>query len=145
MLWVNLIMDTFASLALATEPPTESLLKRRPYGRNKPLISRTMMKNILGHAVYQLSVIFFLIFAGKLGVGPGLGPGRPVLSGDGGRKGPEDRRKHGSELSPGLPPCGASCYLTYSSCEFHRLAFCSFFFFCKIMKLKLGSRGNYWP
>uniref|UniRef100_A0A7N5K9D3 Calcium-transporting ATPase n=1 Tax=Ailuropoda melanoleuca TaxID=9646 RepID=A0A7N5K9D3_AILME len=65
MLWVNLIMDTFASLALATEPPTESLLKRRPYGRNKPLISRTMMKNILGHAVYQLSVIFFLIFAGE--------------------------------------------------------------------------------
>jgi len=65
MLWVNLIMDTFASLALATEPPTESLLKRRPYGRNKPLISRTMMKNILGHAVYQLTVIFFLIFAGE--------------------------------------------------------------------------------
>ena len=49
MLWVNLIMDTFASLALATEPPTDSLLKRRPYGRNKPLISRTMMKNILGY------------------------------------------------------------------------------------------------
>ncbi|XP_005640820.1 plasma membrane calcium-transporting ATPase 4 isoform X2 [Canis lupus familiaris] len=65
MLWVNLIMDTFASLALATEPPTESLLKRRPYGRNKPLISRTMMKNILGHAVYQLTVIFFLVFAGE--------------------------------------------------------------------------------
>ncbi|XP_033618066.1 plasma membrane calcium-transporting ATPase 4 isoform X2 [Fukomys damarensis] len=65
MLWVNLIMDTFASLALATEPPTESLLKRRPYGRNKPLISRTMMKNILGHAVYQLAVIFFLVFAGE--------------------------------------------------------------------------------
>lgn len=65
MLWVNLIMDTFASLALATEPPTESLLLRKPYGRNKPLISRTMMKNILGHAVYQLTIIFTLLFAGK--------------------------------------------------------------------------------
>ncbi|XP_055974880.1 plasma membrane calcium-transporting ATPase 4 isoform X5 [Sorex fumeus] len=65
MLWVNLIMDTFASLALATEPPTDSLLKRHPYGRNKPLISRTMMKNILGHAVYQLVVIFCLVFAGE--------------------------------------------------------------------------------
>ncbi|XP_040091691.1 plasma membrane calcium-transporting ATPase 4-like [Oryx dammah] len=65
MLWVNLIMDTFASLALATEPPLDSLLKRRPYGRNKPLISRTMMKNILGHAVYQLTVIFLLVFAGE--------------------------------------------------------------------------------
>ncbi|XP_078075767.1 plasma membrane calcium-transporting ATPase 1-like isoform X2 [Mustelus asterias] len=65
MLWVNLIMDTLASLALATEPPTESLLLRRPYGRNKPLISRTMMKNILGHAVYQLVVVFTLLFAGE--------------------------------------------------------------------------------
>uniref|UniRef100_A0A674CVC1 Calcium-transporting ATPase n=1 Tax=Salmo trutta TaxID=8032 RepID=A0A674CVC1_SALTR len=65
MLWVNLIMDTFASLALATEPPTESLLLRKPYGRNKPLISRTMMKNILGHGVYQLIIIFTLLFVGK--------------------------------------------------------------------------------
>ncbi|KAM8756482.1 plasma membrane calcium-transporting ATPase 2-like isoform 4-T5 [Acanthopagrus schlegelii] len=65
MLWVNLIMDTLASLALATEPPTESLLLRKPYGRDKPLISRTMMKNILGHAVYQLIIIFTLLFAGE--------------------------------------------------------------------------------
>ncbi|XP_038552206.1 plasma membrane calcium-transporting ATPase 2 isoform X2 [Micropterus salmoides] len=65
MLWVNLIMDTFASLALATEPPTESLLKRKPYGRNKPLISSTMTKNILGHGVYQLVIIFTLLFVGE--------------------------------------------------------------------------------
>ncbi|XP_026881676.1 plasma membrane calcium-transporting ATPase 3a isoform X2 [Electrophorus electricus] len=65
MLWVNLIMDTFASLALATEPPTEALLLRKPYGRNNPLISRTMMKNILGHGVYQLVIIFTLLFIGE--------------------------------------------------------------------------------
>uniref|UniRef100_A0A8C9X113 Calcium-transporting ATPase n=1 Tax=Sander lucioperca TaxID=283035 RepID=A0A8C9X113_SANLU len=65
MLWVNLIMDTFASLALATEPPTEALLLRKPYGRNKPLISRTMMKNILGQGVFQLITIFTLLFAGE--------------------------------------------------------------------------------
>ncbi|XP_016100740.1 plasma membrane calcium-transporting ATPase 3-like isoform X5 [Sinocyclocheilus grahami] len=65
MLWVNLIMDTFASLALATEPPTEALLLRKPYGRNNPLISLTMMKNILGHGVYQLVIIFTLLFAGE--------------------------------------------------------------------------------
>ncbi|XP_051956997.1 plasma membrane calcium-transporting ATPase 2 isoform X6 [Xyrauchen texanus] len=65
MLWVNLIMDTFASLALATEPPTESLLMRKPYGRNKPLISSTMTKNILGHGVYQLTIIFTLLFVGE--------------------------------------------------------------------------------
>lgn len=82
MLWVNLIMDTLASLALATEMPTPDLLLRKPYGRTKPLISRTMMKNILGQAVYQLTIIFGLLFAGdrildiesgrgaKLGDGP---------------------------------------------------------------------------
>ncbi|MCP9266268.1 Calcium-transporting ATPase [Dirofilaria immitis] len=48
MLWVNLIMDTLASLALATELPTEDLLERKPYGRTKSLISRTMVKNIVG-------------------------------------------------------------------------------------------------
>nr|XP_032524974.1 plasma membrane calcium-transporting ATPase 2 isoform X3 [Danaus plexippus plexippus] len=64
MLWVNLIMDTLASLALATELPTPDLLQRKPYGRTKPLISRTMMKNILGQAVYQLFIIFTLLFVG---------------------------------------------------------------------------------
>ncbi|XP_063219775.1 plasma membrane calcium-transporting ATPase 2 isoform X2 [Bacillus rossius redtenbacheri] len=64
MLWVNLIMDTLASLALATEMPTSDLLLRKPYGRTKPLISRTMMKNILGQALYQLTVIFTLLFVG---------------------------------------------------------------------------------
>lgn len=66
MLWVNLIMDTLASLALATEMPTTSLLTRKPYGRTKPLISRTMFKNIVGHALYQLVIVFSLLFAGKL-------------------------------------------------------------------------------
>lgn len=66
MLWVNLIMDTLASLALATELPSPDLLERRPYGRTKPLISRTMMKNIMGHAVYQLIVVFILLFKGDV-------------------------------------------------------------------------------
>ncbi|XP_029140098.1 plasma membrane calcium-transporting ATPase 1-like, partial [Protobothrops mucrosquamatus] len=65
MLWVNLIMDTFASLALATEKPTEALLKRKPYGRNKPLVSRIMMKNIFLHAIYQMVVVFSLLFVGE--------------------------------------------------------------------------------
>lgn len=47
LLWVNLIMDTFAALALATEMPTEALLKRKPYGRFEPLISALMWRHIL--------------------------------------------------------------------------------------------------
>ena len=66
MLWVNLIMDTLASLALATELPTEELLRRKPYGRTKALISRTMMKNIIGHGIYQMALIFTLLFAGNI-------------------------------------------------------------------------------
>ena len=65
MLWVNLIMDTLASLALATELPSEELLNRKPYGRTKPLISRTMTKNIIGHGIYQLVVILVILFAGQ--------------------------------------------------------------------------------
>lgn len=65
MLWVNLIMDTLASLALATEIPSEELLERAPYGRTKPIIGRAMIKAITGHAIYQLTVIFYLIFAGE--------------------------------------------------------------------------------
>ncbi|EYC38048.1 hypothetical protein Y032_0747g2019 [Ancylostoma ceylanicum] len=64
MLWVNLIMDTLASLALATEMPTEDLLERKPYGRTKSLISRTMVKNIVGHALYQLVILFGIMFWG---------------------------------------------------------------------------------
>jgi len=62
MLWVNLIMDTFASLALATEPPTPDLLNRMPYSRNQPLISKRMAVNILGHGVYQMIVIFGMLW-----------------------------------------------------------------------------------
>uniref|UniRef100_A0A5K3EPV4 Calcium-transporting ATPase n=1 Tax=Mesocestoides corti TaxID=53468 RepID=A0A5K3EPV4_MESCO len=65
MLWVNLIMDTLASLALATELPTPELLEREPYGRTSPLVSRSMLKNILLHSIYQLAVIMGLLFAGE--------------------------------------------------------------------------------
>uniref|UniRef100_A0A646QFN5 Calcium-transporting ATPase n=1 Tax=Hemiscolopendra marginata TaxID=943146 RepID=A0A646QFN5_9MYRI len=78
MLWVNLIMDTLASLALATELPTADLLLRKPYGRTKPLISRTMMKNILGQAVYQLTVIFMLLFFGHKFFDIDSGMGAPL-------------------------------------------------------------------
>jgi Ca2+-transporting ATPase len=64
LLWVNLIMDTFAALALATDAPTPSLLKRRPEPKSAPLITLTMWKMIIGQAIYQLVVTFILNFAG---------------------------------------------------------------------------------
>ncbi|XP_046983094.1 plasma membrane calcium-transporting ATPase 2-like [Schistocerca americana] len=80
MLWVNLIMDTLASLALATDIPAVELLKRKPYGRTKPLISRRMMKQIESQVVYQLSVTLALLFVGDklLDIPSGTGSHEPT-------------------------------------------------------------------
>jgi P-type Ca2+ transporter type 2C len=64
LLWVNLIMDTFAALALATDPPSPSMLKRRPEPKSAPLITLTMWKMIIGQSIYQLVVTLILNFAG---------------------------------------------------------------------------------
>lgn len=64
LLWVNLIMDTLAALALATDKPDDALLHRTPAGRTAPLISVLMWKMILGQSFTQLVVTFVLHFAG---------------------------------------------------------------------------------
>ncbi|EKD12242.1 calcium-translocating P-type ATPase [Drepanopeziza brunnea f. sp. 'multigermtubi' MB_m1] len=64
LLWVNLIMDVFAALALATDPPTEEILNRKPAGKKAPLITVNMWKMIIGQAIFQLAVTFTLYFAG---------------------------------------------------------------------------------
>ena len=65
LLWVNLIMDTFAALALATDPPTRTLLDRKPDPKSASLITLRMWKMIIGQAIYQLTVTFVLYFAGE--------------------------------------------------------------------------------
>ncbi|MCJ1452713.1 plasma membrane calcium [Mycoblastus sanguinarius] len=65
LLWVNLIMDTFAALALATDAPTESILDRKPAPKRAALITTNMWKMIIGQAIYQLVVTFTLYFAGS--------------------------------------------------------------------------------
>ena len=64
LLWVNLIMDTFAALALATDAPTEKILNRKPTPKRAALITTNMWKMIIGQAIYQLVVTFVLYFAG---------------------------------------------------------------------------------
>jgi len=64
LLWVNLIMDSLASLALATELPREELLKRPPYRKKEYIISRKMVKHILGQAIFQAIILFVFVFAG---------------------------------------------------------------------------------
>ncbi|KAF1806589.1 PMCA-type calcium-translocating P-type ATPase [Mucor lusitanicus] len=66
LLWVNLIMDTFAALALATDPPTAELLNRRPEPRSAPLITFKMWKMIIGQAIFQLVVTLVLLYSNVL-------------------------------------------------------------------------------
>lgn len=65
LLWVNLIMDTFAALALATDPPNRSVLDRKPDRKSAPLITLRMSKMIIGQAICQLAITFVLNFGGN--------------------------------------------------------------------------------
>lgn len=65
MLWINLIMDTLASLALATElPDHDELMKRKPHRREDYIISKKMFKHIACHSVVQLVVLLICAFMG---------------------------------------------------------------------------------
>lgn len=61
LLWVNLIMDTLAALALATEAPAEDLLLRKPHGRHEPLITSSMTTQIIGMGLFMLAILLGLL------------------------------------------------------------------------------------
>ncbi|PWZ23137.1 Calcium-transporting ATPase 5, plasma membrane-type [Zea mays] len=65
LLWVNLIMDTLGALALATEPPTDQLMRRPPVGRREPLVTNIMWRNLFIQAVFQVAVLLTLNFRGR--------------------------------------------------------------------------------
>lgn len=56
MLWVNLIMDTFAAIALASLPPTRKVMEQKPRARKASILDKSMKINILG-----IGGLFFLI------------------------------------------------------------------------------------
>jgi len=62
MLWVNLIMDSLGSLALATEPPYEELLQREPTKRNESIINGRMWKHIVIQSICQIILLVVLYF-----------------------------------------------------------------------------------
>lgn len=77
LLWVNLIMDTLAALALATDKPDPLIMDRKPTGRSTPLISVSTWKMILSQSTLQLIITFFLTFKGR----DLLFPGKDKLTG----------------------------------------------------------------
>jgi len=65
LLWVNLVMDVLAALALSTEMPTAELLERRPYDRNAHIISPPMIRFMLVHSTVQLIILLIILFCGE--------------------------------------------------------------------------------
>jgi Ca2+-transporting ATPase len=65
LLWINIIMDTFAALALATDPASRALLNRKPDRKTAPLFTIPMTKQILGQSTYQCIIILIFHFAGN--------------------------------------------------------------------------------
>lgn len=61
MLWVNLIMDTFAAMALASLPPSRSVMNEKPRPQNQFIITRPMWESILG-----IGLTFYVILLGLL-------------------------------------------------------------------------------
>lgn len=64
MLWINLIMDTLAALALATEPPRDELLDRKPHSKKEYIISPKMIKHILVQSIMQTIILLIVVFMG---------------------------------------------------------------------------------
>lgn len=63
MLWVNLIMDTFAAMALASLPPSRSVMKDKPRARTAFIITRSMWTDIIGTGViFFVALIAFLYY-----------------------------------------------------------------------------------
>ncbi len=61
MLWINLIMDTFAAMALASLPPSESVMNDKPRNRKVFILSKSMLREIIG-----VGGFFFLMLLGML-------------------------------------------------------------------------------
>ena len=64
MLWLNLMMDSLAGLALATDYPGEDLLSKPPISSDEPIVSRRMRWNIAAQAVYPLAAMGTLVWFG---------------------------------------------------------------------------------
>lgn len=62
MLWVNLIMDTFAAMALASLPPSTSVMKEKPRDRRSFIINRDMAKQIIGVGCTFFIVLICLLY-----------------------------------------------------------------------------------
>lgn len=69
LLWINLIMDIFAALALSTEPPLKSVINGHAFTENVSLLSATVWRQILGVSLYNIIIISLVMFFGRIAAG----------------------------------------------------------------------------
>ena len=69
LLWINLIMDTFAALALSTEPPLPSVIQGAPYSEGASILSPPVWRQILGVSLFNFLVMLFVMLFGATAAG----------------------------------------------------------------------------
>jgi Ca2+-transporting ATPase len=67
LLWINVIMDTFAAIALCSEPPRPGLMSMRPKRRDESIVNRSMMTTILTTGVFYVVVMLTLLIGMEYG------------------------------------------------------------------------------
>ncbi|XP_013600172.1 PREDICTED: calcium-transporting ATPase 8, plasma membrane-type-like [Brassica oleracea var. oleracea] len=65
LLWVNLLIDTFGALALASEPPIDNLMRRSPVRKGAPFITKLMWAKFVLQVAYQVTALLLLNFRGE--------------------------------------------------------------------------------
>ena len=64
ILWINLIISTLAIVALATESPSNDVLKRSPISLKEPVITAQMWRGIIFNSLYQITILTIMLFNG---------------------------------------------------------------------------------
>ena len=65
LLWINLIMDTFAALSLSTEPPLKQVIKGKPYANDQSILSTSVRGQIYLISLWNILVMMLVMFCGK--------------------------------------------------------------------------------
>ncbi len=63
MLWINLIMDTFAAMALASLPPSHAVMKDKPRNRYKSILTKEMLREIVSVGLFFFLLLLTMLYA----------------------------------------------------------------------------------
>lgn len=65
LLWINLIMDVFAALALSTEPPLQNVIKGKAMNSDDSLLSKAVWRQIIGVSTWDTIIMIVLMLGGQ--------------------------------------------------------------------------------